>query len=87
MMLVFLSSALLKDVGPSKRPLATMPTNDTRVRRATVMRLDATLRAALPTMCRSWPGMIAGLLVKRVRGPRGPRCLRWHDSDGAHRGF
>jgi len=51
------------------------------------MRLDATLRAALPTTCRSWPGMIAGLLVKWVRGPRGPRRLRWHDSDGAHRGF
>jgi hypothetical protein len=60
---------------------------DTPNRSATVMYLDATLGEALPIPRRSWLGIIARLLAKWVRGPGALRRPRWHDSDGAHRGF
>lgn len=46
----------------------------------------ATLEA-LPTPRRSWPGVIARVLARWVRGPRPLSRPRWYDSDGAHRGF
>ena len=42
---------------------------------------------ASPSRRQSWLSIIIGVLVKWVSGPRAPQSRRWHDSDGAHRGF
>jgi hypothetical protein len=51
------------------------------------MNLHTKLQVHVPAPRRSWLSIIARVLANWVRRPRAFRRARWHDCDGAHRGF